>query len=33
MRAYNEDPKHPRKIEFYGVDVSGGTDDMQSRWA
>ena len=29
MRAYNDDPKHPRKIEFYGVDVSGGTDDMQ----
>jgi len=30
MRAYNDDPKHSRKIEFYGVDVSGDPNDMQS---
>ena len=29
MRAYNDDPKHARKIEFYGVDVSGGDDSME----
>jgi len=29
MRAYNDDPRHARKIEFYGVDVSGGDDDME----
>ena len=29
MRAYNDDPKHTRKVEFYGVDVSGGDDDME----
>ncbi|MEI6720215.1 MAG: erythromycin esterase family protein [Betaproteobacteria bacterium] len=29
MRSYNDDPKHARKIEFYGLDVSGGDDDME----
>jgi erythromycin esterase len=29
MRSYNDDPKRARKIEFYGVDVSGGDDDME----
>ncbi len=29
MRAYNDDPRHAHKIEFYGVDVSGGDDDME----
>ena len=29
MRAYNDDPRHVRKIEFYGVDISGSNDDMQ----
>ena len=28
MRSYNDDPKTSRKIEFYGVDVSGNETDM-----
>lgn len=27
IRAYNLDPKHARKIGFYGIDISGGDAD------
>ncbi|MGH6932330.1 MAG: erythromycin esterase family protein [Dongiaceae bacterium] len=30
MRQYNSDPANSRKLEFYGTDVSGGADNMQS---
>ena len=31
IRAYNLDPGHPRKIAFYGIDMSGG--DADGAWA
>lgn len=30
MRRYNLDPAHPRKIGFYGIDLSGG--DAEGTW-
>ena len=27
MRAYNANPAHPRKLRFYGIDLSGAGDD------
>lgn len=26
IRAYNEDPKHPHKVNFYGIDMCGGDE-------
>jgi erythromycin esterase len=31
IRAYNLDPRHKRKIAFYGIDMSGG--DADGAWA
>jgi len=33
MRRYNLDPAHPRKIGFYGIDLSGGDADGSWRTA